>query len=149
MPPSTKTFIFHYAQSQPMNNIGSINGWSCWKVMKFGHNHMSRFRLNLGHLCVVGLKNWMENYNRYKNVFWHNHRLSVPPFSHNVVFKRNTTIGWIFEMANVSTKNNGAWHTILVALIKLVGVLDLTIIKHLPWHSTRSWWPHGIGNGVY
>jgi len=56
MPPSTKTFIFHYAQSQPMNNIGSINGWPCWKVMKFGHNHMSRFRLNLGHLCVVASK---------------------------------------------------------------------------------------------
>jgi hypothetical protein len=39
------------------NNIGSINGWSSWKVVKFGHNHMLRLRLNLGHLHAVSLKN--------------------------------------------------------------------------------------------
>jgi hypothetical protein len=32
----------------------------------------------------------------------------VPPFSHNVTTKQNTTIGWVLKMANVPTKNSGA-----------------------------------------
>jgi len=31
----------------------------------------------------------------------------VLPFSHNVVTKYDTTIGWIFKMANVSMVNSG------------------------------------------
>jgi hypothetical protein len=45
----------------PMNNISLINGWLCWTVMKFGYNRLLSFKLNLGHLYVVGFKNRMGN----------------------------------------------------------------------------------------
>jgi hypothetical protein len=58
------------------NNICSINGWSHWKVVKFGHNYMPRFRLNLGHLHgAIDLKNWMGNYKRYESILRPNHHI--------------------------------------------------------------------------
>jgi hypothetical protein len=73
----------------------------------------------------------------------------VPPFSHNVVAKWNTTIGWIPKMANVSTKNNGVQHIVLATpnqTFRCFGPKNRT--KRLPWHSTISWCPYGMGNGV-
>jgi hypothetical protein len=95
--------------------------------MKFGHTHMLRFKLNLGHLRAVGLRTRCgiacgtevsSNLTITSN---------LPPFSHNVATKQNIVVGWKPEMANVLAENNGAWHTALATPIKLVGALDLRI----------------------
>jgi hypothetical protein len=46
-----KSFLIVYDH----HNIDPINGWSSWKIMKFGRSYMLRFKVHLAHFYVANL----------------------------------------------------------------------------------------------
>jgi hypothetical protein len=71
--------------------------------------------------------------------------------SHNVVTKWHTITNWKPKITKIVLEKNGVWHTIIVALNKLISAfvpkLELGFLLAITdRYTTKSKHPHKVGN---